>query len=58
MYPTTFKFLLGEIAERLQKRIANGNEIITPEKQLLVALWCMATPDSYRYELLYLYLHC
>jgi len=55
MYPTTFEFLLEEIAEQLQKRIADGNQIITPEKQLLVALWRMATLDLYRYELLYLY---
>lgn len=54
MYPTTFEFLLGEIAEKL-KRIADGNQMITPEKQLLITLWRMATPDSYRYTLSYLY---
>ncbi|XP_071639713.1 uncharacterized protein [Temnothorax longispinosus] len=47
MLPETFEFVLGQIAERLQ-RTANGNEMISPEKQFLIALWRMATPDSYR----------
>jgi len=49
MLPETFEFVLGLIAEQLQ-RTANGNKMILPEKQFLIALWRMATPDSYRYE--------
>ncbi|XP_071580767.1 putative nuclease HARBI1 [Temnothorax nylanderi] len=47
MLPQTFEFILGEIAEQLQ-RTTSGNEMISPEKQFLIALWRMATPDSYR----------
>lgn len=47
MLPQTFEFILEEIGEQLQRTVS-GNEMIRPEKQLLIALWRLATPDSYR----------
>nr|XP_012233082.1 PREDICTED: putative nuclease HARBI1 [Linepithema humile] len=43
----TFKFILAIIASRL-KRIRTGLAMISPQKQFLIAIWRMATPDSYR----------
>ncbi|XP_032690752.1 protein ALP1-like, partial [Odontomachus brunneus] len=43
----TFEYIFTIIAPRL-KRISVGLPMISPEKQFLIALWCMATPDSYR----------
>lgn len=44
---STFEYILNEIGERLHG-MGNGNEIVSPEKQLLIGLWRFATPDSYR----------
>ncbi|XP_011860033.1 PREDICTED: putative nuclease HARBI1 isoform X2 [Vollenhovia emeryi] len=43
----TFEFILNIIAPRL-KRTCWGMSMISPEKQFLIAVWRMATPDSYR----------
>ncbi|KAL0130407.1 hypothetical protein PUN28_002229 [Cardiocondyla obscurior] len=34
----------------------SGNDIIAPDKQFLLTLWRMATPDSYRYKILFILL--
>jgi len=47
LFPETFDFLLGEIRDSLI-RAYNGNQMISPKKQLLIAIWRMDTPDSYR----------
>ncbi|XP_020296760.1 putative nuclease HARBI1 [Pseudomyrmex gracilis] len=45
----TFQFLLELLRPNLCKRSNRfGRKPITPEKQLLVAIWMMATPNSYR----------
>ncbi|TGZ48709.1 putative nuclease HARBI1 isoform X1 [Temnothorax longispinosus] len=43
----TFEFVLEIIAPKLRRNFP-GLEMIYPEKQFLVAIWRMATPDSYR----------
>lgn len=44
-----FTSLLTLIESKLQKKSKRyGRHTISPEKQLLIALWTMATPDSYR----------
>lgn len=53
MLPTTFEFVLTLIAPKL-KRIKPGYKSISPNKQFLIAIWKMATPDSYRY---FYYIH-
>ncbi|XP_029164272.1 uncharacterized protein LOC114935565 isoform X3 [Nylanderia fulva] len=49
LYPATFEMILSLIGPALK---ATGTEIgrkpISAEKQLYIALWFMATPDSYR----------
>lgn len=45
--PSTFEYILSQIQERLHGP-GNGIEMISPEKQFLIALWRFATPDSYR----------
>ncbi|XP_020299186.1 putative nuclease HARBI1 [Pseudomyrmex gracilis] len=45
----TFQFLLELLRPNLCKQSNRfGRKPITPEKQLLVAIWMMATPNSYR----------
>lgn len=48
MLPTTFEFVLMLIAPKLN-RTKPGYKSIPPNKQFLIAIWKMATPDSYRY---------
>lgn len=53
MTPMTFEAILVEIADKPEfaKRdeiLYGGREQVNPEKCLLVALWTLATPDSYR----------
>ncbi|XP_011705603.1 PREDICTED: uncharacterized protein LOC105460810 [Wasmannia auropunctata] len=50
LLPTTFDHVLQLIGPSLisTKSVA-GRKPIPAEKQLLMALWMMATPDSYRY---------
>ncbi|CAI6374943.1 unnamed protein product [Macrosiphum euphorbiae] len=48
MLPTTFEYVLTLIAPKL-KRMKPGYKSISPNKQFLIAIWKMATPDSYRY---------
>ncbi|KAJ1528142.1 hypothetical protein ONE63_008056 [Megalurothrips usitatus] len=43
----TFEYVLGVIADRLRRR-EPGLPMISPEKQFLITIWRMATPDSYR----------
>ncbi|KAF5281931.1 hypothetical protein FQR65_LT14457 [Abscondita terminalis] len=47
MRRATFNFILNLIRPAI-RRIRYGRETIPPEKQLLITLWRMATPDSYR----------
>jgi len=46
----TMEFVLNDIAPMLIKGQIIGQPHILPEKQLLIAVWTMATPDSYRYN--------
>ncbi|CAG5083706.1 Similar to At3g55350: Protein ALP1-like (Arabidopsis thaliana) [Cotesia congregata] len=46
---STFNFILNTIKPSLTRKIS-GSPMIPPEKQLLIAIWKMATPDSYRYN--------
>lgn len=48
MFPTTFEFILNLIAPKLIRK-KPGYATIDPHKQFLIAIWKMATPDSYRY---------
>lgn len=51
IFPETFEMVLATIGPGL--RIINnelsGRKPIPEKKQLLIAIWFMATPDSYRY---------
>jgi len=49
MRRTTFQFLLELLTPHLIKRSDKfGRHPITPEKQLLLSIWMVATPNSYR----------
>lgn len=50
MFPETFEMVLGIIGPGLRaiNNALTGRKAISEEK-LLVAIWFMATPDSYRY---------
>jgi len=49
MKRNTFKFLLDLLGPRLCKQSERfGREPISPEKQLLIAIWTLAAPNSYR----------
>ncbi|RLU23306.1 hypothetical protein DMN91_003510 [Ooceraea biroi] len=43
----TFEYVLSLIGPKLRRNYP-GLEMISPEKQFLIAIWRMATPDSYR----------
>lgn len=51
MFPETFEIVLGAIGPGLRaiNTALAGRKPIPEEKQLLIAIWFMATPDSYRY---------
>jgi len=50
MFPETFQLILGIIGPGLHAiNNLTNTRIISEEKQLLIAIWFMATPDSYRY---------
>ncbi|XP_025161603.1 uncharacterized protein LOC112590103 [Harpegnathos saltator] len=50
MYPATFEMILSLIGPALKvTNTTTGRKSISAEKQLYIALWFMATPDSYRY---------
>lgn len=51
MFPETFEMVLGIIGPVLRaiNNVSNGRKTISEEKQLFIAIWFMATPDSYRY---------
>lgn len=51
MFPETFEVVLGTIGPGLRaiNNASVGRKTISEEKQLLIAIWFMATPDSYRY---------
>lgn len=55
MFPDTFEEVLRIIGPGLravdERRVdvIGGRKPIPIEKQLLIAIWFMATPDSYRY---------
>lgn len=42
----TFEYVFSIIAPKLKRKVEGT--IISPEKQFLIAIWRMATPDSYR----------
>jgi len=48
MLPETFEFILKIIAPKLVRK-KPGCPTIQPNKQLFLAIWKMATPDSYRF---------
>ncbi|XP_066585502.1 putative nuclease HARBI1 [Prorops nasuta] len=49
MSRTTFRFLLQLLSSLLERRSScYGRFPISPEKQLFLAIWMMATPNSYR----------
>lgn len=45
----TMDFILNEIGPMLQNNECIGQPQIPAKKQLMIAIWTMATPDSYRY---------
>jgi len=54
MFPETFEAVLCLIGPGLRAINAlPGRKPISAEKQLLIAIWFMPTPDSYRYGLLH-----
>lgn len=49
MFPETFEFVLGLVGTKITTTATSGGKKPTDaKKQLLVALWMMATPDTYR----------
>jgi len=49
MKRSTYKFLLELIQPELSRKDKRyGRYPISPEKQLLLAIWFMSTPNSYR----------
>lgn len=49
MNRTTFNFILNLVRENISTNIVDrGRHTISPEAQLLVALWYFGTPDCYR----------
>ncbi|GAB1860463.1 Nuclease harbi1 [Camponotus japonicus] len=49
IYPETFEVLLHIIGSSLMETpVKSGRKPIPAKKQLLIALWYLATPDSYR----------
>ncbi|XP_011686365.1 PREDICTED: putative nuclease HARBI1, partial [Wasmannia auropunctata] len=47
IFPGTFDFILSLISSKLTRK-KPGCPTISPKKQLMIAIWKMATPDSYR----------
>lgn len=52
MFPETYEIILHLIAPALSATNAKGRKQIHPGKQLLITLWFLSTPDSYRYLLI------
>lgn len=49
MFPRTFEYFLGAIGPSLTTTTSlSGRKPIPAKKQMLITLWFMATPDSYR----------
>jgi len=57
MFPETFEEVLRIIGPGLRAIDAAGKNPIPIGKQLLIAIWFMATPDSYRYIYIYIYIY-
>jgi len=54
MFPETFEAILCLIGPGLRAINAlSGRKPISVEKQLLIAIWFMSTPDSYKYGLIH-----
>jgi len=53
MFPETYEIILHLIGPALCQTNTIGRKQIHPGKQLLITLWFLATPDSYRYFLLF-----
>lgn len=49
MFPETYEIILNLIGPALYETNTIGRKQIHPGKQLLIALWFLATPDSYRF---------
>jgi len=51
MFPETFEVVLATIGPGLRaiNNVLSGRKVISEKKQLLLAIWFMATLDSYRY---------
>lgn len=51
IFPETFEMILATIGAGLRaiNNALSGRKSIPERKQLLIAIWFMATPDSYRY---------
>ncbi|XP_011688470.1 PREDICTED: uncharacterized protein LOC105450370, partial [Wasmannia auropunctata] len=50
MFPETFEIVLATSGPGLRAiNNLSGRKQISERKQLLIAIWFMATPDSYRY---------
>ena len=51
MTRNTFAFILEILRPQLEKEEGtSGRPSKIAEQQFMVALWCLATPDSYRYK--------
>ncbi|KMQ86383.1 nuclease harbi1 [Lasius niger] len=48
VFPETFQIVLRLLRPALNATNARGRKQLSSEKQLMVTLWFMATPDSYR----------
>ncbi|CAL1672071.1 unnamed protein product [Lasius platythorax] len=48
MFSATFEYLFRLVAPELERRHNRGRPTISARKQLLIALWYMGTPNSYR----------
>ena len=53
VFPETFQLILMFVRPTLNAINAYGRKQISPETQLLITLWFIATPDSYRHVFYY-----
>lgn len=49
MFPETFEMIMQLIGPALSLTNTTGRKQISAEKQLLITLWFLTTPDSYRF---------
>lgn len=53
----TFQSLLITIGPKMKNTTGTGRPMVPVEKQLLATIWLLATPDSYRYADICLFVH-